>query len=96
MDYCAVRSERRTVKQFLTCSAFNSIFMKASRVDSFSTFSLIVAAHAVLFPKVIKDNYESIKLMKFSESRHLQSVDYMMDDGDLNRAKKAGNDVTRS
>merc|ERR1712039_1121565 len=30
------------------------------------------------------------------ESRHLKSVDYLMDDGDLNRAKSMGADMTRS
>ena len=36
------------------------------------------------------------KLTTFIESRHLKSVDYLMDDGDLNRAKSMGADMTRS
>ena len=32
----------------------------------------------------------------YSEARHLKSVEYLMDDGDLNRAKSMGADMTRS
>ena len=79
-----------SISMLITCYHFHATSSRISFVETakFGYFSLN-------WP--IDNNMNVLqKSNSFSEARHLKSVDYLHDDGDLNRAKAASADMTRS